>query len=77
MKTENIFEVNETKSVAITERQLTELMAEATSNCIKDTHEHAKATGKKEPAGLDMLYIMIGAEIAKELRKILFKDSDT
>lgn len=76
MQNENIFEVNEAKSVNITERQLTDAIAEAVSNALHKIEK--KVEGDGEHTGrLFMMYMMIGAEIHHELQDILFGDSDT
>ena len=75
MESEKIFEVNEAKTVTITESQLREAIAEASFKCSKSTIEQAEKDGK-DSGGLSMLYLLISVDIFKELRKSLFGDSD-
>lgn len=76
MNTENILEVNEAKSVTITESQLREAISHASFKCSRRTIEVGEKEGK-DVGGLSMIYLLISVDIFKELKKDLFGDSDT
>ena len=78
MQNENIFEVNEVKSVNITESKLTELFAEATTRII-DKFKNANSDEPDVDIGKYILLNMVtGAKFHEEIAHILFdEDFDT
>ena len=78
MQNENIFEVNEVKSVNITESKLTEVFAEATTRII-DRMKNANSDERVVDMGKIILVNMLtGAKFHAEIAHILFdEDSDT
>ncbi len=78
MQNENIFEVNEVKSVNITESKLTELFAEATNRIIDRSKKSIDGESDADIGKFVLVTMLTGAKFHSELVHLLFdEDSDT